>query len=54
MVTWYKLRSSVIRMLCPKICIRIFYLVVNHDNVKNLLNKGAIRNKFFKLAERKS
>lgn len=46
-VTWYKLRSSVIRTFCPKIFNKIFYLTVNHDNLKNILNKEAIRNKFF-------
>lgn len=46
-VTWCKLRSSVIRTFWPKIFIKIFYLIVNQDNMKNLLNKEAIRNKFF-------
>lgn len=45
MVTWSKLRSSVIRTFCSKIFIKIFYLVVNQDNLKNLLDKKAIRNK---------
>lgn len=46
MVKWYKLRSSVIRTFWPKIFVKIFYLIVNHDYVKNLLKKEAIRNKF--------
>lgn len=46
-VTWCKLRSSVIRTFWPKIFIKIFYVIVNQDNMKNLLNKEAIRNKFF-------